>query len=379
MRRGPDWQEVSAADGLESVRSAQNQSMEETTQRERYQITLKILTGLLFLAFAAALLIVIRPLWTPLLWAVVLTTSTWPTYKHLRKVVRKPLYLAPLIASVILGILLILVLVALPLQLTSEVKTLAAELRATDPRKIADALGAIPFVGDFISSGALTLLDDPGAIAAVLEEHQATLFSFATSAARGVLSTAVTILGSLVGCFILYRHGEMLVEQLRNILRRLGGGSVAKLIDTVDVAVRGAAYSVLATAAAQGVLAGVGYYISGAPTPLLLAMLTLVISFVPFGPPFMYIPVAAYLFFGTDLPWYHGAGLAAWGIVVISTVDNILRPLFISQSTKMSTILVFVGVLGGAASFGLLGVFIGPALIVIAQLFWLELAQPDSA
>jgi predicted PurR-regulated permease PerM len=140
--------------------------------------------------------------------------------------------------------------------------------------------------------------------------------------------------------------------------------------------VRGAAYSVLATAIAQGVLAGVGYYVTGAPTPLLLGVLTLFISFVPFGPPFVYIPVTAYLLFGTDLPWYHGVGLAVWGTVVVSTVDNILRPLFISHTTKLSTILVFIGVLGGVASFGLLGVFIGPALIAIAQLFWLELARP---
>jgi predicted PurR-regulated permease PerM len=126
------------------------------------------------------------------------------------------------------------------------------------------------------------------------------------------------------------------------------------------------------------VLAGIGYYVVGAPTPLLLGVLTLIVSFVPFGPPFVYIPVTAYLLFATELPWYHGVGLAIWGTIVVSTVDNILRPLFISQSTKLSTILVFIGVLGGVASFGLLGVFIGPALVAIAQLFWLELGRPTS-
>jgi predicted PurR-regulated permease PerM len=272
--------------------------------------------------------------------------------------------------------ILILVVVSLPIQVTSEVKTLAARLRATDPQQIANALESVPFIGDFIAAGVLTFLSDPGSLASVIEEHQAAIFSFATSAARGLLSTAVGIFASLIGCFILYRHGEILVAQLRNILARIGGEGIAKLIDTVHVTVRGAAYSVLLTAIAQGVLAGTGYYIAGAPTPLLLGALTLIISFVPFGPPFVYLPVAAYLFFVTDLPWYHGVGLAIWGTIVVSTVDNVLRPLFISQSTKLSTILVFIGVLGGAASFGLLGVFIGPALVAIAQLFWLELARP---
>jgi predicted PurR-regulated permease PerM len=278
----------------------------------------------------------------------------------------------------VLGVILVLVLVSLPVQLTSEVKALAARLRATDPQQIANALRSIPIIGELVAAGILTFLRDPGSLAALIEENQGAIFSFATSAARGILSTAVAIFASLVGCFILYRHGEILVAQLRNILERIGGEGIAKLLDTVHVTVRGAAYSVLLTAIAQGVLAGIGYYVAGAPTPLLLASITLIISFVPFGPPFVYLPVAAYLIFATDLPWYHGVGVAVWGTIVVSTVDNILRPLFISQSTKLSTILVFIGVLGGAASFGLLGVFIGPALIAIAQLLWLELALPQS-
>ncbi len=277
-----------------------------------------------------------------------------------------------------MGILLVLVFVSLPVQLASEVKALASQLRATDPQAVAAAFASLPLIGDLLAGGVLTLLNDPASLASFLEEHQVALLSFASSAARGLLSTILTIFASLVGSFILYRHGEVLVRQLRNILQRIGGESIAKLIDTVHLTVRGAAYSVIATAIAQGVLAGIGYYITGAPAPLLLGVLTLLFSLVPFGPPFVYVPVTAYLLFFADLPWYHGVGLMVWGTLVVSTVDNILRPLFISQTTKLSTILVFIGVLGGAASWGLLGVFIGPALVAIAQLFWAELARPTS-
>ena len=352
--------------------------MNDSNQRERYRIALRILTGSLIIGFMISLWIIVRPFLTPLLWAVVLTTTTWPAYARLRRNAPKPAYLAPLLATLIIGIVLTLIVVSLPVQLTSEVKSLAAQIRATDPRQVADALESLPLVGEILAAGALAFLSDPGSLAAFIEEHQAAIFSFATSAARGLLATAVAICASLVGCFVLYRHGEVLVAQLRNILERIGGEGIAKLIDTVHVTVRGAAYSVLATALAQGVLAGIGYYVAGAPTPLLLGVVTLIVSFVPFGPPFVYVPVTAYLLFATDLPWYHGVGLAIWGTVVVSTVDNILRPLFISQTTKLSTILVFIGVLGGVASFGLLGVFIGPALVAIAQLFWLELGRPTS-
>jgi predicted PurR-regulated permease PerM len=352
--------------------------MNDTDQRERHRTALKILTGSLLIGFMVALWLVVRPFWIPLLWAVVLTTTTWPFYTRLRETVRRPSYAAPLLASSLLGIILVLLLVFLPLQIASELQTLAAHIRETNPQEIAHSLAEVPLLGDIIAESILIYFSDPGALAAVVEENQATILSFATSAARGVLSTILTIVASLIGSFILYRHGEMLVGQLRHILERIGGENISKMIDTVHTTVRGAAYSVLATAMAQGILAGIGYYVAGAPTPLLLGVLTLIISLIPFGPPFVYIPVSAYLLFAAEMPWYHGVGLAIWGTVVVSTVDNILRPLFISQATKLSPILVFVGVLGGVASLGLLGVFIGPALIAIAQLLWLELARPST-
>jgi predicted PurR-regulated permease PerM len=65
-----------------------------------------------------------------------------------------------------------------------------------------------------------------------------------------------------------------------------------------------------------------------------------------------------------------------WGVCVVSTIDNLLRSLFISQTTSLSPVLVFIGVIGGVLSFGLLGIFVGPALIAIAQILWLDLAKP---
>ena len=119
-----------------------------------------------------------------------------------------------------------------------------------------------------------------------------------------------------------------------------------------------------------------GYYFSGAPIPLLLGAVTMITALAPWGAPLVYLPVATYLLVFTSLPWYYGIGLAIWGVSVVSTIDNLLRPLFISQTTSLSPILVFIGVIGGILSFGLLGIFVGPALIAIAQLLWLDLAKP---
>jgi predicted PurR-regulated permease PerM len=349
--------------------------MNELSKPEKYRAALRILSALLLLAFIAALWLIVRPFVTPLLWSIILATSTWPVFLRVRRSLPAPPYLAPLCTTLILGLVLLLVIVPLPLQLAAEIAELRTHLSALDLASLKRSLAAIPLIGPLVAHILDRALTEPLDLSSLLSEHQRAFLSFATAAARGVLTTVVVTVAALIGSYFLYRHGESLLNQLRRILERIGGENIPRLLDTVNVTVRGAAYSVLATAVVQGLLAGIGYFVAGAPVPLLLAMVTMIFSLIPFGPPFVYIPVAAYLLFLSGLPWYHGVGLGLWGSIVVSTVDNLLRPLFISQTTKVSPILVFIGVLGGIAAFGLIGVFIGPALIAVAHWLWLDFSQ----
>ncbi len=348
------------------------------TPTTSYHSTMRWLFALILLGFATALYFVIQPFFAPLLWSAVLSTATWPLFKQIQRICPNPSYLAPLGLTLILGVVLLIAIVPLPIQLASEIRSLASELHAMQKSDISGKLATLPLVGPRLVTIFESTVTDPSGLSAIIGEHQSRILSFATAAARGVLSTITTAIASLVGCFFLYRYGESLLEQLRNILIRIGGPKVPELIDTVHLTVRGAAYSVLATAFAQGLFAGLGYAIAGAPVPILLALLTTVASLIPFGPPLVYLPICAYLLFFANVPWYHAAGLAVWAVFVVSTIDNVLRPLFISQKTKLSAILVFIGVLGGVLSFGLLGVFIGPVLMALAQWLWMEFSRPTT-
>jgi predicted PurR-regulated permease PerM len=353
--------------------------MTQPTQGEQQRIALRILTASLVVGFMAALWMIVRPFWIPIIWAVILTSTTWPVYARFRQALPRPSYLAPLLASLILGAVLLILSIPLPVQLAIELKEFAAHLTTFDPAVIKGKVEALPLVGHALGEMIAGIVSDPQSLSSMIDPHRQAILALAAGFARGIVSTIALGFATLVGSFALYLYGESLTQELRSILARLGGENIARLLDTVHMTIRGSAYSVLATSLAQGALAGIGYYITGAPTPVLLGMITMVVSLIPFGPPFMYVPVSAYLLFMSGLPWYHGVGLAIWGIVVVSTIDNVLRPLFISQTTKLSTMLVLFGVLGGVASFGLLGVFIGPAIIAVAQRIWLELAQPPPA
>jgi predicted PurR-regulated permease PerM len=336
------------------------------------------LSALLAGALVFAVAIILRPFSIPLLWASVLSVTTWPLFTRLRARMPKRPWLAALILTLALGLILLLVSIPLPLRLADEALELGKRIASMDTTHIAQWGRTIPLIGDLLADKVTNLPNKDGILTTFISANQATLLAFATQAVKGIAHTLAVILMSLVGCFLLYLHGETLVSQSMSIIAKLGISRAPYLFEYVGATVRGAAYSVIATAIAQGTLAGIGYAVAGAPLPFLLAVATMIFSLIPLGAPLLYVPVAGYLIFFADQPWFYGVGLLVWGIACISTVDNLLRSVLISQATHVSPIIVFIGVLGGVLAFGLLGVFVGPALMGVAQSLWLELAQESS-
>jgi len=123
-------------------------------------------------------------------------------------------------------------------------------------------------------------------------------------------------------------------------------------------------YGILGTAMAQGLLAWVGFTIAGVPAAVLLAMMTFLVSVIPMGPPLIWIPASIWVFQNSSVGM--GIFMVVWGVLAISSVDNFVRPLIISQGNKMPFILIFMGVLGGGLAFGLIGIFLGPTLLAVS-------------
>jgi predicted PurR-regulated permease PerM len=123
-------------------------------------------------------------------------------------------------------------------------------------------------------------------------------------------------------------------------------------------------YGLIGTALAQAAVAFVGFIIAGVPGAFLLAAVTFILSLIPMGPVVIWGGAAAWLYF-------HGSiGMAifmlVWGVAVISSVDNFIKPILMSRAGNLSMLLVVLGVFGGAVAFGFIGLFIGPALLAVA-------------
>jgi predicted PurR-regulated permease PerM len=178
-----------------------------------------------------------------------------------------------------------------------------------------------------------------------------------------ILQAVFQVLLSIVVCFFFYRTGEESARSLSILLEKIAGSRAEKLIQVAADTTKSVVYGIIGTAAVQGTLAMIGFFIAGVPGALLLGFLTFFLAFIPMGPPFIWIPVTIWLFYKSSL----GLTLfmAVWGTFVISGVDNVVKPYLISRGGNLPFVLILLGVLGGVIAFGFIGVFLGPTLLAL--------------
>lgn len=137
-----------------------------------------------------------------------------------------------------------------------------------------------------------------------------------------------------------------------------------ELFETLSTTAQAVVLGTLLTAAVQGMLVGIGFAMAGLPSAIVFGVLAMICSPIPMvGTALVWLPGAAALFAQGRPGW--AVFMLVWGVLVVSMVDNILRPLLISGKSGVPTLLVFAGVLGGLAAFGSVGMFIGPLILTL--------------
>ena len=140
----------------------------------------------------------------------------------------------------------------------------------------------------------------------------------------------------------------------------------------------GVIYGLIGTAFAQAVVALIGFWIAGVPGAFILAALTFVLSLVPMGPVLIWGSAAAWLYVQDRSGW--ALFMVIYGVAVISSVDNFVKPILMSRAGNLSMLLVVLGVFGGAIAFGFIGLFVGPALLAVAWSLvktWIDVNEED--
>jgi predicted PurR-regulated permease PerM len=132
----------------------------------------------------------------------------------------------------------------------------------------------------------------------------------------------------------------------------------------VGAVTRAVVFGSLLTALVQGALVGVGFALVGLPSPVVFGAVAAVASLIPFiGTALVWVPAAVVLFLQGR--WVAGLFLVGWSVVVVSSSDNVVRPLFISGRAQIATLPVFLGLLGGLSAFGAIGLVVGPVVVAL--------------
>ena len=333
-----------------------------------------ILGGALLIGLAVVLGQVLSHFATALTWAVILTVSLWPVHRRIRARLGDRPHAAASLTLLLVTLGVVVPLTGIGVLLVREVETLSRDVRGdvSDQMLVLEqAVTGLPFVGERLREAIVVLREDSGAaVRAVAGEHVERVLSVAGQTAGAVTRTLFNIVVCLFTAFFLFLHGDSLAAQLRAAGARVGGPRLEVILQHVGITVRAVVYGLVMTAAVQGVFAALGFWVAGVPFPILLGALTMVLSFVPMGHAVVWVPAAAWLVL--ESRYWVAAGLVLWGAGVVASIDNVIRPVFIGVRTGIPLLLVFIGVLGGILSFGLVGIFVGPVAIAVALALWWE-------
>jgi predicted PurR-regulated permease PerM len=201
-----------------------------------------------------------------------------------------------------------------------------------------------------------------------------TVAEWGQSLGAQLISRLLTLFIAMVILFCIYRDGDSFLEQTSTVIDRLFGRAAQRLAINMIATVRETVNGSLLIALGEGIAFGVGYAICGLPHPALLGALTGVLAIVPFGAPLV-IGFAALTLFIQSSP-IAAIGLVIFGSLVIVAADHVLRPLLIGGAARLPFVWILLGIFGGISAFGLVGLFLGPAIIAALIALWRDLARP---
>lgn len=327
----------------------------------------RLLVQILLLGLLAASLWVLEPFWTALFWAAVLAFATWPLMRLLTRALGGRETTA---ATVLTGGW--MVLVAVPLVLLGfnfadhirDANHFVREVQVGGLPPAPQWMAELPYVGGQLKEW-WAALDEQGAVwLANLKPYAGQVGNWLLARSAQIGAGILELALSLVLVFFFYRDGPRLAGLIERVLQRLIGARAEHYMHLVAGTVQRVVNGVIGTAAAQAILAFIGFMIAGVPGALILSLLTFVLSLIPMGPPLIWIPAALWLMLQGE--YGYAVFLAIWGTFVISGVDNVLKPYLISRGGELPLVVVLLGVFGGILAFGFMGLFLGPTLLAVA-------------
>jgi len=323
----------------------------------------------------AVVIVTVWMLWRflpALAWAGVLATATWPLRLSLVRHGMGKTTVAALL-TIVLAVALILPLIELGIQAAREGQAIAEWVRDIRQNGLGtpEWLSNLPYVGHALAAWWVANLAEPDAARALFTGAERTgLFAVTRMLGIEVASRLTVLVFTLLTLFFVYRNGQDVAEDAHVAADRLFGPTGERLAQNVVATIRGTVNGLVLVGLAEGVLLGIAYAIVGLPHAAPLGLATAILAIVPFGAPLVFAICSVVLLAQSQMT--AAVGLLVFGSVLVFVADHFVRPILIGSSTRVPFLWILLGIFGGLETFGLIGLFLGPAIISVVIAIWRE-------
>jgi predicted PurR-regulated permease PerM len=327
------------------------------------------LTGVVFFSILAfvilyATLMIVRPFLSAIILGAVLVTITFPIYSRLREKLHGRATLSATLMLLGITLLIILPAVVIGFLLVSEANMLIAHMRGGEAQRLLqriDIVGHLQWLRRFGVDPAT--IDPRRAVMPIMQQIPGWIATNGPAVIGSVAGAVLAFALVLLSAFFFYVEGESIIEQLAILSplpARYDREFATQFKDVVDATFRGQ----VTTSLTQGIVTAIGLAIAQVPGAILWGFVATILSLLPMlGAAAVWVPATVYLFIDASMGgrgYFSAIFLASWGVLVISTIDNIVRPWAMKGKSQLPAIPLLFAVIGGMNAFGFIGLVIGP-------------------
>ena len=333
-------------------------------------------------AMIVAAVWVLKPFLAAIVWGTMIVVATWPILMALQRRLGGRRGLAVTVMTVVLLLTLILPLAVAIFAVVVNIDAISGWITSVGSRGLPappDWLDSVPLVGAKIAAKWREFAAHPEQISATIAPYARSIAGLVVVMVGNVAVLLVQFLLIVGVSALLYAQGEAAADLMRRFAVRIAGARGERSVRLAGQAIRSVAMGIVVTALVQAVVAGAGLAISGVPFAAVLSAVILLLCIVQLGPILVLIPAVVWLYWSGDTVW--GTVLLVWSLVV-SVMDNVLRPILIRKGADLPLPLIIGGVIGGLISFGVVGLFIGPVVLAVTYTLlvdWVHDGDPRGA
>jgi len=346
------------------------------------QIERVILFSIIALLIVGSIIIVL-PFLRAILWAVVFAVTVWPLFTKLEKFLGGRTSLAAVILTLLLALIFFVPMIYVGYKLVSQASVAIDYAEGLMEKGLGPPplwLKGLPLVGGKLEGIWQSTGHDATKLMELAKPHIKNLLGSIVSAGTGMARFVLITILSLILFLLVLKEGHSIRMSLEKMAVRLAGEKGRRLLFVAGSTMRSVVFGILGAALVQGILAIFGLWISGVPNPVFVGAVAGVFALIPIGLiQVILLPAAGWLiFYKGQIAW--GIFLAIWSFMVIGNIDNVVRPMLISRGAKIPFLVVLLGVLGGLATGGIIGLFVGATLLAVFYTMlkeWVAVADED--